>query len=122
MYNKKGFTLVEIIVSSVIFAIAVIGLLSVFVSGNNQIIHIRERMTSAELGKFFLDPLQVYVRQDTWDSILLGNELRLGTRAGVLSPQIINNRSFSETHTVDPMAGTDIRRVITTIFWTEPSF
>ncbi|MDP3041569.1 MAG: prepilin-type N-terminal cleavage/methylation domain-containing protein [Candidatus Omnitrophota bacterium] len=117
MRKQLGFSLVEILVATVIFSLVMVGLFSVFVSGNKQIIHIRERMSSAQLGKFFLDPLQVYVRQDTWDQA--GNELRVGSRAGIT--QSVNNRSFSEIHAVNPVAFTDLRRVITTISWTEPS-
>ncbi|MDD5129877.1 MAG: prepilin-type N-terminal cleavage/methylation domain-containing protein [Candidatus Omnitrophica bacterium] len=123
MKNNPGFTLVEVIVSMVVFALVVVGLSSVFVSGGKLIMHNRERMTSAQLGKFFLDPLQSYVRQDTWDQA--GNELALGSRPGVT--QSINNRDFSEVHTVADgstdaaLTGTALRRVISTISWTEPS-
>ena len=122
MRKKIGLSLVEVLVASTVFSLVMLGLFSVFASGNKQIVHIRERMTSAQLGKFFLDPLQVYVRQDTWDQV--GNELKetLGIpRAGGFSPQIVNNRSFSETHAVYAVPSTNLRRVITTITWIEPS-
>lgn len=118
MRNNRGFTLVEIVVSTVVLSLIIVGMLSIFVAGSKHLIHTRERMTSMELGKFFLDPMQMDVRQDTWDD--LGNDL-----TPVISPvteQIINNREFSETHTVDAnVAGTDLRRVTTTITWNEPS-
>ncbi|MHB8155664.1 MAG: hypothetical protein ACYDFR_06425, partial [Candidatus Omnitrophota bacterium] len=62
-----------------------------------------------------------YVRQDTWNQA--GNELRLTavgvTRPGISSPQTINNRSFSEVHDVKGVPGTNLRRVISRISWTE---
>lgn len=119
MYKKRSFTLIEVMVAVVIFALVIVGLSSVFIAGNKHIIHTRERVASVELGKFFMDPLQVYVRQDTWDSAALNNELRLGTRAGV--SQTINNRVFTESHAVSAVAGTNLRRVISTISWTEPT-
>ena len=65
--NKKALTLVEIIVSVVILALVITGLANVFVAGKRYIQHSRMRMAGGELGKEFLDPLQAYVRQDTWD-------------------------------------------------------
>ncbi len=117
MDKHSGFTLVEIIVSMVVFALIVIGLSSVFISASKLIVHNRERMTSAQLGKFFLDPLQADVRYDTWDQS--SNELRVGSRSG--AGQTINNRNFSEAHVVSIVSGTDLRRAVSTISWTEPT-
>jgi type II secretory pathway pseudopilin PulG len=121
MPNKAGFTLVEIIVASVVFALTIAGLLSVFVAGSKHIIHTRERITSAELGKLFIDPLQTDVRQDTW------NSNALGTLAIPTASETINNTLFTATYaaadsSADPaLAGTDLRRVTTTITWNELS-
>ncbi|MDD5108861.1 MAG: prepilin-type N-terminal cleavage/methylation domain-containing protein [Candidatus Omnitrophica bacterium] len=121
MQNQKGFTLVEILVSSVIFALLIVGLLSVFVSGTKNIIHARERMTGSELGRFFMDPLGNFVRQDTWDS----NALDISATPVSLPSQTINNRIFSATYKVadsttdTALSGTNLRRVTTTIIWTE---
>lgn len=121
MLNKAGFTLVEIIVASVIFALTIAGLLSVFVAGSRHIIHTRERITSAELGKLFIDPLQMDVRQDTWDSNALG------ILAIPAVSETINNTPFTATYaaadssTDTALTGTDLRRVTTTITWDELS-
>jgi Tfp pilus assembly protein PilW len=123
MHNKSGFTLVEIIMASVIFVLVIAGLLSVFVAGNKQIIHVRERITSAELGKLFVDPLQMDVSQATWDQA--GNKLIIGSSSA--ATQKVNNRNFSATYTVadattdTALTGTDLRRVTTQITWNEPS-
>jgi len=125
MHNKAGFSLVEIIVASMVFALVIVGLLSVFVSGTQHIIHARERITSAEVGKFFLDPMQMAVRMDTWNQV--GNALKLSAVPVSLTTQRVNNRDFSGTYTVDDattdasLTGTDLRRVTTTISWNEPS-
>ncbi|MDP2928215.1 MAG: prepilin-type N-terminal cleavage/methylation domain-containing protein, partial [Candidatus Omnitrophota bacterium] len=121
-----GFTLVEVVVSMVVFGLVIVGLSSVFVSGGKLIMHNRERMTSAQLGKFFLDPLQADVRQDTWNS----GSLKVSDTPVSLTTQKINNRDFSATYKVadgitapiDPaLTGTDLRRVTATIIWDEHS-
>lgn len=117
MRNKRGFSLVEVLVAVVIFALLLVGLMSVAIAGNKNVIHARDRAVAAQLGRFFLDPLQGDVRLDTWDQA--GNQLRIGTSAGVA--QSFNNRSFAEALTVTtvPNTGNDLRRVVTSITWTE---
>jgi prepilin-type N-terminal cleavage/methylation domain-containing protein len=66
--DNKGLTLVEIIVAMVLLAGVMAGLTNVFVSGSRYVLHSRSRLSSMELGKFFLDPLQNEVRQDTWNT------------------------------------------------------
>lgn len=131
MHKNSAFTLVEILVASVIFALVIVGLLSVFSSGNRHIVHTRERMTGTELGKFFVDPFQMDVSQETWDQA--GNQLNVSAVPVNLTPtpHKINNREFSATYTVadgDPLsanydanlASTDLRRVTTKVTWNEP--
>ncbi len=117
MRKKSGFSIVEILVALVIFSLVILGLVSVFIAAGKHITHARERMTSAQLGKFFLDPLQTYVSQETWDKT--GNKLALGSWPG--TTQSINNRNFSEVHEVSVISDTDLRRVISKITWTEPT-
>lgn len=118
MFKKDGFSLIEVLMASVVFSLTMLGLFSVFVSSSKQLVHLRERTTSAQLGKFFLDPLQSYVRYDTWATNDLG--LTGTNKTGAGSPQTINNRVFSEKHDVN-IVGTELRRVISRISWTEPS-
>ena len=57
-----------------ILALVVTGIANVFVAAKKYIQHSRSRMTGGELGKKFLDPIQAYVRQDTWSSNPLGTD------------------------------------------------
>ncbi|PIQ87843.1 MAG: hypothetical protein COV73_01965 [Candidatus Omnitrophica bacterium CG11_big_fil_rev_8_21_14_0_20_43_6] len=115
MCKKSGFTLIEILVSAVIFALVMAGLLGVFASGNRILMHTRERIIGAELGKFFIDPMQVNVRQDQWTAT---NPLLI---SGAPTIESINNQDFTYGYTTGAVAGTDLRRVTTTINWDEPA-
>ena len=143
MDRQTGFTLVEVVVSMVVFALVIVGILSVFVAGTKHIVHARERMTSAELAKLFIDPLQMDVRQDTWTSGQAGNALTVGTTycdssantqnkdCPTKAERTVNNREFSAAYTIaqggvnpgddSALVGTDLRLVTTTISWNEPS-
>ena len=65
--HKKGFTLIEIIVATLILALVTTGLAYVFVAGKRHMLHIRSKIQAAELGRLFLASLQMNVRQDTWN-------------------------------------------------------
>ncbi|MFZ2603678.1 MAG: prepilin-type N-terminal cleavage/methylation domain-containing protein, partial [Candidatus Omnitrophota bacterium] len=54
--NKKGFTLLEIVISSIILAITSVGLAGICISGKKYIAHARARMAGGELGELFLNP------------------------------------------------------------------
>ena len=115
--NKKAFTLMEVIVASVIFTLVLLGLLGIFSAGNMHVVHSRERMTSGELGKLFVDPFQNAVRQDTWDS----NTLNV-TTTPVTGSETRNGRVFTSSTEIVAITGEpDVRRVVTTITWDEPA-
>jgi|GEM_PF-801153 len=66
--SKKGFSLLEIIVAATLFVLIVAGMANVFVAAKRWLAHSRFKMTSGELGKYFLEPLQVNVKQSDWSS------------------------------------------------------
>lgn len=70
--HKKALTLLEILISTLILAITIAGLANLYISGQKWLLHARSRMTGVELGKYFLEPLQMDVRQDTWNTNCLG--------------------------------------------------
>lgn len=113
--NKRGFTLLEIIIATMLLALVMSGLMGIFIAGKRHVIHSRERMTGSELEKLFLDPLQMAVRQDTWDQA--GNELKTPT----VTVQKVNNINYTPQYTVTDVAGTDLRKVKVQVNWTEPS-
>jgi len=72
MQNNKGLTLLEVLVATFIFALLMLGVTNIFLSSKRSILHSRSRMTASELVRYFLDPLQMQVRQDSWNTNCLG--------------------------------------------------
>ena len=105
----------EVLVSALIFALVLIGMANLFIAGRRYIMHARTRMTSTELGRYFLDPLQMQVRQDQWSTNCLG------TGTCVNPPtKTIDNIDYNAAYNVSAGPGTtDVRKVKTTITWQE---
>ena len=135
--SKRSTTLFEVIVSTVIFSLVMAGMVSVFVASKRHVMHLRNRMSGSEIGKLFLDPLQLAVRQDNWDTA--SNGLRLvGTNyitycdsvgghpqnpacPSVASQRKVDNIDYTAQYELAGVAGTDLRKVKVQVFWTEPS-
>ena len=116
--KKKAMTLMEILISSVIFALIVSGLVSVFVMAKGYSVHTRARTTGSQLGKFFVDPLAMEVDQEYWLNNCVG--------AGICPPanQTIDGRLYRATYTVDNVLDAggnplNLRRVTANIAWNE---
>jgi len=108
----------EVLVSTALIAVLAVGMANLFVAGKRYILHTRTRMTSGELGRVFLDPLQMDVRQDTWGSS--SNCLTNKTNcpgAATIGP-ITYNPDYSD---ITDIPGTSLRRVRLVIRWDEPS-
>jgi hypothetical protein len=131
--NKRSTTLFEVIISTLIFALVMAGMASVFVAGKRHVLHSRERMTSAEMGKLFLDPLQLYVRQNDWDSASNGLRLVGGNyttycdsvaghtqNPACPSERKVNNIVYTAEYNLSyPTGTTNLRRVTAKVGWTE---
>jgi len=108
--DKKALTLLEIIVAMIILSLVMTGLVNVFVAGKQLVQHSRNRMSAGELGKRFIDPLQGYVREDTWSSNPLGTNSLANSSIGIYTASyILSNHPSDAT----------IKKVKTTISWTE---
>ncbi len=71
--RPRGLTLLEILIATMILAIVIGGLASVFSSSKWYVAHTRSWLTAAELGGYFLDPLQSNVSQEQWANNCLGS-------------------------------------------------
>ncbi|MCX5695118.1 MAG: hypothetical protein NTW18_00420 [Candidatus Omnitrophica bacterium] len=108
--NKRALTLLEIIVSTIILALVMTGLINVIVAGRQLLQHSRNRMGAGEIGKRFIDPLQNQVRQDTWSSSCFGTDSLTNSISGMYTASYTIN-----THPSDAQ----IKKVKTKVSWTE---
>jgi len=141
-YLTKGFTLLEVMVSTIILALVLVGIVNVFMSGKRWILHGRNRMSAGELGKLFLAPLQMGVRVDTWGAV--GNSLQLtaGDPGGLrycdgvgghtqqpgcpsLQDRTLDNIVYSAQYNITNVTTrtepNNIRRAVVTVSWNEPT-
>ncbi len=121
--SKKGLSLVEIIVASMILAIVMTGLAGIFVGGKRWILHFRSRMTAGELSRKFLDFIPLQVRQDQWGANELSNAMIADRSANTTEGF---DRNYTANYTVVPGINpdspvTNLTKVKVDIKWREPS-
>ena len=119
--EHEAFTLMEALVSSVLIALVLVGLGNLFLGGKKWMGHRRYQMTAAEIGKIFLDPLQMDVRQDQWSSSCLNSSGTNCSTHGYHPP--VDGISYSASYAIStpPVDGTNLRRVRLTVTWNEPT-
>ena len=96
--NKKGLTLLEIIVSILIFSVVVLGLANTFVAAKRYIQHNRLRMGGGELGKYFFEPMQNTVRQDIWTTT---SPLGTGSNATLETTASLGGVAYTANYTIN---------------------
>lgn len=116
-----GFTLVEVLISCVILAMATTGLVYVFFAVRVQSVHARSRIQAAEFGKYVLATLQKEVRSDQWGI----NCLEGGTcSSDAVAPAnlTIGGVNYLANYSVSTgVSGAFLQKVKLRINWTEPS-
>ena len=122
--NKDGLTLVEVIVSALILAVTVGGILSVFSTEKGVVDRTGRRMQAMNFARQKLEELKNAVRADTWPN---AGDLA----AGVDKPApIANGGDFTSIfegdrkYTVNDVfvnGDTVYKSVTVTVSWTEPA-
>ena len=114
--NKKGLSLLEILIAALILTLVITGLVSIFVSGKRLVLHSRARISAGELGKFFLDPLENRVRQDEWGFNCLSNNAACNPQQETVGPI-----TYNAVYNTSDVLGTNppLRRVTVNIGWNE---
>ena len=109
MNKRSGLSLIEIIISMLIFALIMGGVANLFMATKKHALRGRLRMTKAELVRFFLDPIQTQVRQDQWGSNCISSD---GTNTNCdASAQVLDGISYTPEYVKSPVAGTDLRKL-----------
>jgi prepilin-type N-terminal cleavage/methylation domain-containing protein len=112
--KKKGLSLLEILISMFILSLVVVGLANIFISTKRNILHTRYAMVGAELTKQYLAPLHKDVRQDTWTTNCLGNNV--GCPTGVLT---VYDMAYTPTAPFVSAGPGNLRKAKITLTWTE---
>lgn len=136
MHKKTGLTLLEILISTIILALVMTGLANIFIAGKRYILHSRARMTGGELGKLFLDPLQMDVRQDEWNQAENslntvttycdsdpGHAAEQNPACPLAADRLLGGIEYSAKYEISApfLPNSDLRRVKLTLTWNEPS-
>jgi len=111
-----GLSLLEIVVSTLIMALVMVGLVNVFLIAKRYMLSSRSRTAVGELGRYFLDRLQDDVRQDQWGSNCLSSD----PTAGCPSAQTVGPILYTPSYAISDLTGTTLRKVKVTITWNEP--
>ncbi len=111
--KNRGVTLLEILVAAIIMALVMAGIANIFIAGKKHIFHSRFRMTGSELGRLYVEPLVMDVRQDQWGSNCLSAGL------GCPSGELFDNMQYQADYTISDVPGTTLKKAKTTISWDE---
>ena len=118
--KNRGFTVVEIIVASLIFSITAIGIFSTLAAIRKPSAESQRRVTAAYFGKQVLDDLRAQIDAINWQE----------GSGGPLDPTIshppytsnIDGITYTGTYAVEPDPnGSLARRISLTVSWTEPN-
>jgi Tfp pilus assembly protein PilW len=126
--NSKGVSLLENLIAVIILVLIIFGMMGIFISGRQNITHSRSLVAAAELGRYYLDPLQMQVRQDLWAGNCLGagNGALCDADNSTFPDQDINGIIYTPNYVVSDAPGPGgttvptVHRVKLTVTWTEP--
>ncbi len=121
--NSAGLSMLEIIISVMILALVLVGLINVFVVSRGYMSHGRSRISASQLATVFLDPLQNEVRETDWDCATTNNLSVRPPFNGTAVPLdgVIYTPNYTITNDTSP-AGTSLRKVTVNITWNETKF
>lgn len=104
----------EICISTLIMALIMAGLMNVFLAVKRLSLHTRSRAQTIELGRMFLAPLQLQVRQDQWGDNCLTNTALCSAQT-----ETLNSIPYAANYVTSDIYGA-LRKAKVTITWNEP--
>lgn len=124
--KKIGFTIVEVLVASMVFSIAAVGIFSTIAITRKPSAVSERKIAAAYYGKRVLDDLRAKTdaRPNVWNGGALGTAGSLPYSVG-LGTTTINGTVYTATYTVNDATpaspgAPEVRKVDLTITWTEP--
>jgi len=118
MSMKKGLSLLEILISLVLISMVLVGLVHLFIAGKRYVLHSRARLVSSDLGRVFLDPRHMEVREDQWAPGV--NCLSSLGAVGCPGFQVVGNITYNSNYTItNHPQEPNLRKVRLDITWTE---
>lgn len=113
--KTKAFTLVEVIISSVIFALAMAGVYASVSQLRQPATESSQEVTAAFLGKQILDKLRTQINAQSWNMVS-GNLMAGQSYTGLAAT--INGINYNYSYIVeDDPGGTNARKVTLNITW-----
>ncbi len=120
--DQSAFTIVEVLVSSVIFAIAAVGVFASIAAIRSPSMVSERKLTAAYYGRQILDDLRTKVDGRNWVSATStwngGSDLAVGTHS--LGTTTINGTAYTSAYVVTQVSGTNLWQADLTVNWTEP--
>lgn len=110
---RRAFSMVEVVVASIIFVIAATGVFATMAKMNNPVVQSDSRVKAALFGKKLLDNLSKDVTDLTYDT---GN-LSIGTHMVAADPADTEFAAYSATYVVTTHAS-GARQVTLNVQWT----
>jgi len=113
--NRKGLSLVEVLIATVLFSIAALGMFSTLSMMRVSSDVSDKRLGAAYFGRQCLEQLRAKVDQRAFNGIDYNNELSLGPHTCPADP----NNIYTATYIVAEDATTKARKVSLSVTWNE---
>ena len=118
--SNSGFTIVEVIVSTVIFAIAAVGVFASIAAVHAPAIVSERKVAAAYYARQVADNLRAKVDARNWNPVtsswIAGTALETGTHS--LGTTTMNNTAYTTSYVISPVAGTNLWKMDVTVNWT----
>jgi len=119
---KKGFSLLEIVISLIILGLTLAGIFSVFIAGRRYTERSRRKLVSLNVARQVIEKIKEDVRRDTWASST--NRLSTGSHdaAGIYTaPVDFSDWQGTVTYQVGDAGTSGLRQATINVSWNEPS-
>ena len=114
--TRSGFTLIEVVVSTLVFSLAMAGLFSTISSLNRPGVESFEDVQAAYIGKEIIGNLRHFINAEIWDELDPGLYNLVENQSYDLSPVTRDGITYTSNYTVTPAANGG-RWVDLTISW-----